>query len=440
MAEMLGYRPEEVLGRRVESFIFPEDLTDYTSKMTNRQKGIIEQYERRYKRKDGGTLWVLISPKPLFDVEEGFDGSFSMITNITQRKEMEESLRASEEKYRALFEQMGAGLIIVEEDTTISLANNEFAKLTGYLKEEIEGKKKSSDFIMPEDVEWIHHNHHSRRKNSHASPNEYESRIVDKYGKVKYVLNTVTMIPGTTKSIVSFSDITERKKAEEALLEKQAQLQAMTLRMSNVEESERKEISRILHDLVGQSLTALNLNLNIAASLLPQKTGNIIVQRLQEAMRLGEEVTRYIREVMSDLRPSVLDDFGLISALHWYGERFRGLTGLRIYFKEKGSFPRLPSTMETIIFRIVQEALVNVSKHAGADRVTIVVEKKSGMAQITITDTGLGFHFKGFRDGGERRGWGLATMKERAESLGGDLQIRSGPGIGTRLTLRLPID
>ena len=439
MAEMLGYRPEEMLGRRVESFMFPEDLTDHTGKKADRQKGILEHYERRLKHRDGTTLWVIVSPQPLFDEGGGFEGSLAMFTDITQRKKMEESLRVSEEKYRTLFEHTGTGLIIVEEDTTISLANHEFEKLSGYPKEEVEGKKKTAEFTRPEDVEKIHRYHYLRRKNPQAAPKEYESRIIDKYGKVKYTHNTVTMIPETGKSIVSFNDITERKKAERALLEKQDQLQAMTLRISEIEEAERKEISRTLHDLVGQNLTALNLNLNIVVSLLPEKTGSIVAHRLEEAQKLGEEITRHIREVISELRPSVLDDFGLVAALHWYGERFRVLTGLRINIEEKEFFPRLPSNRETIIFRIAQEALTNVSKHAGASRVDLRLEKGEGLVRLTITDNGRGFFFEGFRLGSEKGGWGLATMKERAAALGGSLQVHSEPGIGTRLTLRLPV-
>ncbi|MBI5602916.1 MAG: PAS domain S-box protein [Deltaproteobacteria bacterium] len=440
MAEMLGYSPEEMVGRPIENFMFPEDLASHISKQADRRKGILERYERKFRHKEGTTLWTIVSPKPLIDENGKFRGSFATFTDITQRKTMEEILNDSEEKYRTLFEHTGAGLIIVEEDTTISLVNNEFLKLSGYLKEEIEGKKKSADFTLPEDLERIHLYHTLRRKNPEAAPREYESRIVDKQGNIKNTHNIVALIPGTSKSIVSFNDITNRKKAEEALLEKQNQLQALAIRMSEVEELERKEISRTLHDLVGQNLTALNLNLNIAISMLPEKTSSIIIHRLEDAQKLLEETTQHIREVMSDLRPSVLDDFGLLAALYWYGERFKALTGIEINIEGKDFPPRLSPTMESIIFRIAQEALTNVSKHAGADQVDIVLEERPGKVQLTISDNGWGFLFKGFRLGGEKRGWGLATMKERAAALGGDLAILSEPGKGTRIILQLPVE
>jgi signal transduction histidine kinase len=142
---------------------------------------------------------------------------------------------------------------------------------------------------------------------------------------------------------------------------------------------------------------------------------------------------------MSDLRPSVLDDFGLLAALHWYGQQFQGRTGIQTNIKGEEFYPRLSSVMETIIFRITQEVLTNVFKHASASRVNLRLGKTENMVQLTIKDNGKGFRFEGFRFGGEKRGWGIVTMKERAVALRGDLQVFSEPDKGTRVILQLPV-
>ncbi len=235
-------------------------------------------------------------------------------------------------------------------------------------------------------------------------------------------------------------DITDRKETEKELLQYQKQLQTLAIRLSEVEEIERKEIARTLHDLVGQNLTALNLNLTITLGMMSEDQNPLLVSRLEDSQKLLEETTLYIREVMSDLHPSVLDDFGLTAALRWVGRRFNRMTGIQTNLEGEDFSPRLPSLLETIIFRIAQEALTNVLKHASAGKVDLWIEKVEDKVRLTITDDGQGFIFKGFRLGGAKRGWGLAMMSERAVALGGDLQIYTEPEKGTRVVLELPVE
>lgn len=234
-------------------------------------------------------------------------------------------------------------------------------------------------------------------------------------------------------------DNAQRRRVEEALLEYQKQLQAMVFQISELEERERKKIASILHDRVGQKLAALSLNLNIFSQLLSKDTQKIISSRMEESQKLVEAISRHTREIISELRPSVLDDFGLVATLHWHGNQFSDRTGISIRIMTGEGFPRFSADLEMNIFRIVQEALTNISKHARADQVDIAMDTKEGRLLLSITDNGCGFAFEGFRPGNGKRGWGLTFMNERVLALDGDLLIQSEPGKGTRITLNLPV-
>ncbi|MFZ5650557.1 MAG: GAF domain-containing protein [Bacillota bacterium] len=168
--------------------------------------------------------------------------------DITERKQMENALRESEEKYRAIFENTGTATAIIEEDTTISLANTELEKLTGYSKEEVEGKKSWKEFVSKDDLYRLKEYHHARRADPGAAPGNYEFRLVDRQGNVRDIFATMAMIPGTKKSVASLLDITERKRTEAAIQRRLA-----------LEET----IARISSRFVGQS----NINDAINASL-----------------------------------------------------------------------------------------------------------------------------------------------------------------------------
>jgi len=151
--------------------------------------------------------------------EEKVAGRVWNFRDVTERKKAEREIQESEERYRTTFESTGTAIIIVEEDTTISLANHQFELLTGYSKEEIEGKIKWTQFVIKEDLERMKKYHKARRKKGEEAPNHYEFRFIDKNKNIKNIFLTVDLISGTKKSIASLIDITERKKAEETVRE-----------------------------------------------------------------------------------------------------------------------------------------------------------------------------------------------------------------------------
>ncbi len=235
-------------------------------------------------------------------------------------------------------------------------------------------------------------------------------------------------------------DITEREKAEQARKISETMLRALSVKLQEVEEANRKEIARELHDQVGQTLTALNINLNILHNQLQPDQSEETKARLEESIELLEETTVSIRDVMAELRPQVLDDYGLAASLRWYRERFCKRTGLQVDLDTAAIDEiRFPEKIETALFRIIQEALTNVIKHGRAARVFITAEKTAKTITLTISDDGQGFDMSGDNSMVDFQHWGLVNMRERTEALGGRFQIESDLGKGTRIRIEVPV-
>jgi signal transduction histidine kinase len=243
---------------------------------------------------------------------------------------------------------------------------------------------------------------------------------------------------GTFQGIIeSMHDVTERVRAEEALQQYAEHLRALTTQLAVVAEAERQRLARELHDQVGQRLTALSINLNIVRTQMSEETGAAIRSRIDDSLSLVEQTAERIRDVMARLRPSVLDDYGLVAALHWYGEQFARRTGIAIAVEGEEPVPRLAPYVESALFRITQEALTNVAKHAQATNVMVTVQVQGEILRLVITDDGIGFDPAPMIEPGGGHGWGLLTMAERAEAVGGCCRIQSVPGQGAQVIVEV---
>ena len=214
-----------------------------------------------------------------------------------------------------------------------------------------------------------------------------------------------------------------------------ARLQALSRRLVDLQEDERRRLARELHDRIGQGLTGLGINLDILRKMLPTDAKPEMYSRLEDSANLVETTVQAAENVMADLRPPMLDDAGLLPTLHWYAENFGRRTGINITVQGNDESKRLPSETEIGFFRIVQEALNNVAKHARATQVEITLKYETDRCFLLIRDNGVGFDSVESSNDQRRVGLGMATMKERAEALGGFLKIESMPGRGTTITV-----
>ena len=203
-------------------------------------------------------------------------------------------------------------------------------------------------------------------------------------------------------------------------------------RLVSAQEEERRNISRELHDEVGQSLSALLMEAGNAAANVPADAVHVR-QHVDSIKKLAEASVNIIRNMTLLLRPSMLDDFGLVPALEWQAREVSKRTGIRVQVAAADSAGELPDALKTCIYRVVQEALHNCARHAQARTVRVVVSQEDSRIVLSVEDDGRGF------DARRVRGLGLVGMEERVRHLGGAFNINSSPGAGTRLKIELPL-
>lgn len=232
-------------------------------------------------------------------------------------------------------------------------------------------------------------------------------------------------------------DITERKAAEAALRDYADRLQTLSRRLIEIQETERRAIARELHDEIGQVLTAVKINLQSAGRR--QHRGGTAPD-LMDSVEMVEDAIQRVRNCSLDLRPTLLDDLGLVPTIRWYLERHTGQAGFTAQIVAEPLVPRPPPEVETSCFRVVQEAVTNAMRHARAKNLRIKLAQRDGRLEFSVRDDGVGFDVKAARrralEGGSI---GLLGMEERVELLGGEFAIDSAPGRGTLIQVTLPV-
>ena len=250
---------------------------------------------------------------------------------------------------------------------------------------------------------------------------------------------------GDFKRTISFKSDDEIKRLADSfnlmaktLMEKMRVEREYLSQIIEAQENERRRISRELHDEIGQALTAIKFNLDMMDKELPQ-TLLTVRGRLGDAKSLSNQTLTAMRQLSMDLRPTMLDELGLIPTLRWYIQNFSNRLNIDSQFQAIGFEEKLPPQMETAFYRIVQEALNNISKHAGATRVEIFFEHADSTICASITDNGRGFDLdRVYHPESPGRGFGIIGMKERVSLLGGKIDIQSSPGRGTRIQIKVP--
>jgi len=264
--------------------------------------------------------------------------------------------------------------------------------------------------------------------------------------KLQHFVETVSLIgQGDFGRTVIFKSDDEIKRLADtfnfmarALMDKMRLERKYLSQIIEAQENERRRISRELHDEIGQALTAIKFNLDMIDKELP-RTLPVVRGRLGDAKSLSNQTITAMRQLSMDLRPTMLDELGLIPTLRWYVQNFSKRLGIECQFQAIGFEGKLPPQIETAFYRIVQEALNNISKHAEATHVEISFEQRDSMIYASIIDNGKGFNLERvLHPESPERGFGIIGMQERISLLGGKIDIQSRPGFGTQIHIEVP--
>ena len=432
LARMHGFdSPEELIQscRDIsrEIYVQPERREEF--KRLLEERGVVRGFEHETFRKDGTRVWVSVNARAVRD-EAGkvlyYEGA---VQDITERKEAAEALRESEERYRELFENSKDALYVHDMDGCYTSVNRAAERLSGYTRGELIGKH-FSDLVKPGYQGQVHGQF--CKKLEAASETVYEVEMVRKDG-----LN----VPVEVSSRLIFSngvavgvqgcvrDISEHRRMQEAA-------RTYSRRLIEAQEAERRRISLELHDQVGQILTALKMNLH---SLEQKCTAANIAASIADNMRVIDEAVGQVKDLSVDLRPLLLDDFGLVVAVRWYLDRQSTRCGLAAEFVTRSLHEddRFPFELETACFRVVQESVTNATRHAQATRISVALERADDDLVMRVSDNGSGFDPKTLRNGSSTLG--LRGMEERVQALGGTITIDSSPRLGTEICARFPV-
>ncbi len=337
------------------------------------------------------------------------------------RLRAEEALQTLEERLRTLLDHAPVILWAMDAKGIVTLSEGKGLAALGFKPGELVGRATQELYTEPHLVE---NNRRALAGEAFTSVDAVGDKVLETRFTPRF--DAQRRLVGVVAVSV---DVTERTRAEEAL-------RGLSRRLWSLQEAERRRIARELHDEAGQSITALKMNLDRARR---ENDGGRVRALVEEAAELAAHVRVELGRIAQDLKPAALSERGLVPALRALLEGFRHRTGVEFELTESGNGPPpvadLGATAETTVFRFVQEALTNVSRHARARSVRVALEREDGIHRVTVADDGVGF------DVGSalaRNQLGLLGMRERARMLGGQVRIDSEPGRGARLTIELP--
>jgi PAS domain S-box-containing protein len=441
---LFGYSPNEVLGQPVE-ILLPErsrrqhmkNRDVYASQRNRRIMGLGLDLFGRRKDKSEFPVDVMLSP---INNNTSWDVMVSIRDNTKQRQ-AQEALRTNEEKLRTLFEILPVGISFLNKEGRISEMNSALTEILGLSKSELlRGAFKGRRYIRADGTPMEPSEFASRRAvTEQKTIYNVETGIIRENGEVTWTsVNAAPVQVADVEAAVVTIDITQRKQAEEALHRHRERLRILSRRLVEVQEEERRAIARELHDRVGQNLAALTLNLNILRNQLSVDALEKIGSRLNDSVNLVNDILTITRSVMADLRPNVLDDYGLDAAINEYADRFTQRFGVPVSTNTpQKPTPRLDPGVEMTLLRIAQEALTNIARHAQASQASMSLEMKNDSVFMTIEDNGTGI--MSWQKVNQLGSHGLRIMRERAEAFGGELKVNSTYKNGTRIEVKIPL-
>ena len=424
---------QPVLGNIIDLYASPKERGQLLCHL--RDEGSLRNAELSFRRPDGTSFWAVANARVATygDVPAIYVGLY----DITARRKADEKLRASEASLANAQRLARLGDWAWDRDSGLTHWSTELHRILGL--EPLVVKPCYSAYLA-----LVHPDDHATVRRavrvliSKGQPFGIDHRITSPDGTTRIVRLQAELVDareGQSWGIVgTVQDITERKRTEEELLASREQLRELSAYLEAIREEERRRIALEIHDELGQLLTALKMD--VALLKMRVVADAEATRKIDDIRELVEKTIWMVRNVASHLRPAALN-FGIVSALEWLAEDFSRRNGMPCQLVVRGGEPTLADAHATAVFRIVQESLTNVSRHAGASRVAVTLVSTDLALDLRVSDDGQGFDLESAQSG---YSYGLLGMSERARLIGGTLHVDSAPGAGTMVSINLPLD
>lgn len=432
---LTGYSREEALGRNLMEFLVPAEWLDIVWQrfadpfapeigMPHENPWLTKSGEQRLIRWRCTALKTAAGTQPYI---------LGIGTDVTEQRRIEEMARSQARLLERFFESTLTCAVLLDKDFNFIRVNQAYARACQRDASEFPGRNHFD--LYPSDARAFFEQVVASKQPYVVESRPFQFPDHPEWGVTYWDWSLVPVLDdrGEVELLLfCLNDVTEHERAEQELQEAMEQLRGLSRQLVDIQEQERRRIARELHDEIGQNITALKLALENSLA----KHGGFVDSYLRDALAIANDLAEGVRRIAFDLRPPMLDDLGLLSALLWLFEKCRAQAGLHVDFRHSGLEARLTPDVETAVFRISQEALTNVIRHANASRAQVAVWVANDRIVLRIEDRGHGFDPAGVHRSG--RGTGLLGMQERAALLGGTLTIDAGAGIGTTVTAELP--
>jgi len=437
--QLLGYTKTEMENYNIHDMHKGKDLKAFETTMKKIMAGESVVFEAKLSQKNGNLLDVEFSSQRIQVGESIYIRTTAR--DITQRKQIERALHQSREQYRLVTELASDYAYALKVQTKRILrpewVTEAFSLITGYTEDEISNWNGWIDMTHDKDKSLM-----KRRYNllTSGQPHIAEYRIITKSGKVCWLRDYARPVwdeahEKVVKIIGAAQDITERKTVEEELIQSHKILRNLFANLHSVREEERTRISREIHDELGQALTALKMDLFWLRGKTPSDN-KTIQDKTASMLELLDATIQTVRKISTELRPGLLDDLGLVAAIEWQAEDFNSHTGIQYDLTVTPSEIELDQNRSTALFRIFQETLTNVTRHAKASCVTIHLKEENRNVVLIIKDNGIGITPEQIKSPSSL---GLIGMKERIYPFQGKMLIRGKPKKGTTVRVSLPL-
>jgi PAS domain S-box-containing protein len=439
LLRLYGYHRDEVIGHTAMELKMAENASDRHELLQKlHDHETLHNVRHTFRTKSGELRQGNTSMESI--TLNGEPCILALTLDTTEHNRAAEALQQERDFISAVIDTVGSLVVVLDRQGRVVRFNRACEHLTGYSLDEVKGRDITNIILAPEEVATV--KDVLQDICSGRFPNTHENYWITKGGNRRLIswANTALLdAAGAVEYIIGTGvDITERRSWEEELAASREQLRGLAARQDAVLEAERTHIAREIHDQMGQALSGLKMDLSWLSDRLPVVSEEEIRHKVAAMSNLIDTTIHSVREIATKLRPAMLDDLGLESAIEWETQRFEERTGVTCAFTARAGNVTLSREQATAAFRILQEALTNVARHASATHVDVRLRQQNHDLILEITDNGRGITQRRIAD---VRSLGLLGMQERAHQLGGEIRFAAQGlhGRGTTITLCLPL-